>query len=401
MAAVSQEAIPRQQETDTSRREGTYEPHPRRSLGQVIRNMSWSDRIGLVAGTVATLGSGGAAAVIAEGALTQPTEISTQVVERQTPYLASVEITPQMLNEKYGINIITGKEAFQKLGHQELANSSIPTELTQEQWHVFDYALANIPPQLYEEVNGHKLNFAITDLKDWKIGDSTCIQTESCAATFVNGRNQGEFILMSPDVLNDKYSASQVSVHELTHYYELNTKLALIPEIQKILGDQAYLHYPEFADGQPSSDAIEALKSFAGGTTNSKDPHQNIAEGLAITAQDYTKGYAAFMNDFGPALDNKEEYYQGLPVSDALLKQTFPKTDTFYKLIQDKVFYGYGYAGNGNMIDGKDAIPTQLDQMKFATSTKETPASVVVGDETIGTISGGRITSINRGLTPK
>lgn len=502
MAAVSQEAIPRQQETDATRQEGTYQPHPRRSLGSVIKNMSWSDRIGAVVGTATMLTIGGAAAeVVLPGASTnpeQPPAITVPITERQTPYPETKHLTESDIENKYSINIVTEKDALAQLGIANEADPKAPTEWTQAQLHLLDQDLANLPPSAREKINGHEVSFALGGINDIKGGDCSGV----CDGMFMQNYNDGGgLIILGPNTYKpeNEIGALRMFTHEdVGHREDYATNHATKPAIEKILGDLSSLHLDQIkATNDYTTHVIEALKSFAGGDSNLENPHQIFVEGVAETAALYVQGKAAFIDGYGQFIgkdkaealynlykteffdrfqfnDNREmittsigqatesdveqmlinyEYmdlfsYYGIDKDPSLspdaklavqaLKDLYngqSDPDLFLAGISDALtLYKKGYLTFMNAFGpAVDTIATDNDQIQsydyytlnpvapedlpltfpdvdafynylttnFFSEASATPTPVVIGDETIGTISNGRITSINRGPTPK
>ncbi|HUD04695.1 MAG TPA: hypothetical protein VMR59_01790 [Patescibacteria group bacterium] len=356
----------------------------------------------------------------------------THVVDRQTAYPPETEtqitITREQIENKYGIHLATEQSALATLGVSEQADRNAPQEWTQEQLRLLDQHLANLPPELYGEINGHSLTISLGESSDIKNTD--CVG--SCSAVYIKRFNDDAgLIILDPNryTVKNNEDAFRMITHELVHREDFRTDHKTSPAIKNILGDMSYLKMRQFTNTSEfilddnTKAAMDALRSFAGGDSNPASIHQIFVEGVAITGELYASlDYRTFVTTYGQFLDwgtnpdgstiDSYAYFQSnSSMPDSMLQEIFPKADALYRLFQDKFFSGNGYDKNGKMIKGSDAIPTQAripiptrvpvdnnDNTGMRNSKKNFAPGTVVTDnnQPIGRIESGKITSIIR-----
>lgn len=364
--------------------------HNRRGLSR-LRDLSWRDKLGLaVTATALTGGGAGSAAILLRsntGAEANPSAI-THVIERQTAYQDSEPVTITDIQNKYDVQILSEQDAYNKMGLSKKADTDTSiwtkTKLLQ-----LDQNLANVPPALIGEIENQKLAFFTGSPDNVPQGDC---QAGACTDFFDIGSNGERIIYLAPGFFEESAQQSLPDlVHELGHNKDAQTKGKLENEAQNLIGDKSYLDLPEFSN-LPTDPyvnlTIQSLEGLAG--ANSKDQHINKTEGFAELAQQYTQGYPAFLNAYGKELDGvngkKGNADNPFPISDSLLEQTFPKADALYKFLQNKIFDGYGYDSQGNMVNGKDAIPDQF--LQTPASTTASPGAAVIDGQTVRLVGG-------------
>ena len=289
---------------------------------------------------------------------------SPVVVAQQNPYREDLPLTRAMVQNKYHIHLLTQDEAG-----AGWAPKTPQTDWTQTELHLIDQNFSNIPAEMYEEVNGHQLSIFIGSLTGASGDIAGGVCSDQCGGIFdFDYDAYGGLIGLNRAAYNEQNVSydQTILVHELAHrkYYEM--RQAMARDIKALLAGNDYLNLPEFNGpskvDDPTRYAILALKSLAAGDDNPKDPHVILTEGVAEAAELYCAGYAAFMMEFGPALNGKGYAYYELPVMDIFLQGEFPQADALYRLWQKAIFGGYGYQPfDGDLVSGDDAIPEQMD----------------------------------------
>jgi len=305
---------------------------------------------------------------------------SPVVVAQQNPYRDDLPLTREMVQNKYHVRLLNQDEVGPGFDPP-----SPQAAWTQDELHLIDQNLSNIPAEMYEEVNGHQLSIFIGSLtgSPGDVAGGVCDQ--QCGGIFDFAYNAyGGLIGLDRHAYNQKNSNydQTILVHELTHrkYYE--TRKAIAKDLKSLLDGNGYLKLPEFSDQSKVADstaryAILALKSFAAGEDNPKDPHMILPEGVAETSEIYDSGYTVFMMAFGPELNGQGYAYYDFPVPDSFLQSEFPQADTLYRLWQKNIFGGYGYDPfDGSLVKGERAIPAQIDPATWLQS----PAPLNAGD---------------------
>jgi hypothetical protein len=290
---------------------------------------------------------------------------SPSVVAQQNPYRDDLPLTREMVQNKYQIRLLA----------QDEVGSGFDPPTSQAGWsqselHLIDRNLANIPAEMYEEVNGRQLSIFIGSLAGSRGDVVGGVCGNQCGGIFdfvYNG--YGGLIGLDRGSYNEKNPSydQTILVHELTHrkYYE--TRAAIAKDLKSLLDGNNYLKLPEFSDQSRVNDstaryAIMALKSFASGEDNPKNPHLILPEGVAETSEIYCSGYAVFMMEFGPELNGGGYTAYEFPIMDNFLANEFPQADALYRLWQKDIFGGYGYNPfDGSLVKGDLAIPAQID----------------------------------------
>lgn len=254
-----------------------------------------------------------------------------------------VEASIAEVEQKYGIDILTQKQAYSILGlkYDENDPRSVgnrpPIRWSQEQVDLLDQILSHAPPEFYKQWGRNKLGIFIGDF------GTDCACSGITAKTLTGDRI---LIGIQADTMraSDKEDTFSTVIHELVHRYDDFTKQSTWSEIKTILGDQSYLTLPEFQtpDSESFSSlgasmekwyAVKALKSFA-----DEGGHDVFREGVAMGAELYVKGKVRFLKALGPLLDNGGYSQHASRITDADLEKTYPKTLAFYNLYERDFF---------------------------------------------------------------
>jgi hypothetical protein len=369
----------------------------------------------------------------------------TRVIEKQTAYPETQQITKAEVEKKYNVRLLNQHEADVLMGISDPADIFVQ-DWTEPELHSIDQNLANTPPNMIAEYGGVPLSISIgslSEIKTYEIaGSTTC--ADKCAGNFSYSHdlmNLSRSDYDSDQTINSKQGLVD---HELGHRMDDKTQHDTKPDFQAILGDMSYMQLDAFSDNpsvklNPNNpddaralEAIDVLKSFAGGESNPQSPHQIFVEGVAQSCGLYAQmDYPTFVKTFGQFLDGEIRpdgsysdayayYLENAPVPNSELQEFFPKADALYRLIQTKFFGGYGYDSDHNLIKGSDAVPAQTripiptqppidggeidpgmigDQNQDIGTTAPTespiafaPGTVVLDGRPIGSINNGHIT---------
>jgi hypothetical protein len=318
-----------------------------------------------------------------QNATPAPTEAPriTHVIEQQTAYQETQQISKAEVEKKYNIRLLNQHEADVLMGISDSADIYVQ-DWTDPELHWIDQNLANTPPNMIAEYNGIQLSISIGSLSKIPTheiaGSTTC--ADNCGGNYSYIHDLMNLSRGSYDANNTVVEKQGLVDHELGHRVDFKTLRSTKPDFEAILGDMSYMQLPQFAGtgghgefifDDNTKAAIDVLKSFAGGESNPKSPHQIFVEGVAQACGLYAQwDYHTFVTIFGQFLDGELRpdgtysdayvyYLANSPLPDSELREFLPNADAFFRLIEAKFFGGDGYDPNNKLIKGSDAIPAQ------------------------------------------
>lgn len=245
------------------------------------------------------------------------------------------------IEKKYGIELLTIKQAYEFLGitYNELDSNLIPLNAPvrwdSKQLKLFDAVFSYMPPTLYEPINGINLKLFQAELGST---NTSCLCDGQHFGSGVVGVNEQY----------DRWRAFNTTVHEATHRMDDLTGYSVQAGVRGIIGDRLReLHMEQsFILGNTKPDSFESETVFSLADTDIYKPqigssnaynHRTFKEGVAQLSQMYIRGYEEFMSSLGPILDGSGKSVKEADPSISSAKN-FPKTQTLYELYKKNVF---------------------------------------------------------------